>query len=890
MTLVEANDITSSHLHSGHREHFIETRSQKLSRINPATHSPQAAFLSDKGTVRHLRASFSGQMATKEPESQPQRTWVPATIGVCHWQTANDRFGPDAKAAIRDRERVALGLPALGHQASYLWTPEFLDQESVDEHSIYSTLPATQCYRNNLTALSQAYNVCHCGSKAIRCVLTGSQLYFVAYQSYIFVYVPRSIARQRLPRRPDHQFRCEPSKVAPHIGGYVDQVVPHSVNHLTTGFLGNEEIVVACCDDGEVYAYYTREIAEWIALQENSPLKHHAGPKRFRCASAKPPTHFFRENVGVSAWGLAVHRQSRLIAVSSNRREVTVFAFALQRPRRSSQQQEEEDAACGGPAAYVRKRSKNWRIVIALGQTTSNIPNICFIDDEKGGAEKVAAVDIDGCAWIADIWNASQPVSAIRSTDPSLRRSEESVGESSRGWGVLALSDDSFMTVNTLDELIGGAPGEIVPAYGAGSQPMADVEPCVRAIPDNPCPEFESGLDRMDNLQMLFPGQNALQAIASLLGNAEGVFGDDSDEDQIINNDANEGENEDEEDEVDDEDDADEGMEDEDEDVHEEDNETAWAVAAEGVDTDYHSDVSWDGDEFVEEIIIDHVLNEGSTQADPHHSEAPQTLHHPWWYTAESYVPSSPDLVATETDWDKMGGNLVYFPHSGRIAPMPRETIPLAKFLKRSPREYGVCGQGKLHSIPKNYHLIRAYEKDVELRTLRADHLGEKQAIGIYCPNTLTFGSFHDRNLRPYFRATSRMSLIMHVPELSLVIIGSPTGRVLLLTPTRLSNPQSAPTGFAKCPRSGSREVWSHGLRVEWVLPRSSDDICHGQHRRPLHGVAVGPVQDERGVGAAGSGHASTPRRYRLMLHYRNHDIATFEITRQEQTGKLCIF
>ncbi|KAM3426364.1 hypothetical protein MY4824_010001 [Beauveria thailandica] len=814
-------------------------------------------------------------MATKEPEPQPQRRWVPATIGVCHWQTANDRFGPDAKAAIRDRERVALGLPALGHQASYLWSPELLDQESVDEHSIYSTLPATQCYRNNLTALSQAYN-----------------LYFVAYQSYIFVYVPRSIARQRLPRRPDYRFRCEPSQVAPHIGGYVDQIVPHSVNHLTTGFLGNKEIVVACCDDGEVYAYYTREIAEWIALQENSPLAHPAGPKRFRCALAKPPTHFFRENVGVSAWGLAVHRQSRLIAVSSNRREVTVFAFALQRLRKTRQQQEEEDATFDGPAAYVRRRSKNWRIVIALGQTTSNIPNISFIDDEKGGAEKVAAVDIDGCAWIADIWNASQPVSAIRSTDPSLRRSEESIGDSSRGWGVLALSDDSFVTVNTLDELIGGAPGEIIPAYGTGSQPMADVEPCVRAIPDNPCPEFESELDRMDNLQMLFPGQNALQAIAGLLGNAEGVLGGDSDEDQIATNDANEGENDEEdgEDDGDDEDDADEEMEDEDEDVHEQGDHTAWAVAAEGVDTDDHSDVSWDGDEFVEEIIVDHVLNEGSTQVDHYHSDAPQTLHHPWWYTAESYVPSSPDLLATEMEWDEMGETLVYFPHSGRIAPMPRETRPLAKFLKRSPREYGVCGQGKLHNIPRNYHLIRTYEKDVELRTLRADHLGDEQAIGIYCPNTLTFGSFHDRNLRPYFRATSRMSLIMHVPELSLVIIGSPTGRVLLLTPTRLSNPQSAPTGFAKCPRSGSKGVWSHGLRVEWVLPRSSDDICHGQQRRPLHGVAVGPVQDERGVGAAASGHASTPRRYRLMLHYRNHDIATFEITRQEQTGKLCIF
>ncbi len=181
---------------------------------------------------------------------------------------------------------MALGLHPLGHDPEFLWEPEILDEESVTRYSIHKIVPTTQLYRNNLTALSQAYNVCHGASKALRPLLTLLQLYLVAYQSQIFVYVPRSIARQRLPRRPDCRLRCEPSSVAAYIGGYVDGTQPHAVNNLTTGFLGNEEVVVACCDDGDVYAYYTKEIAEWISLQEESPLAHPAKPKRGRSASA----------------------------------------------------------------------------------------------------------------------------------------------------------------------------------------------------------------------------------------------------------------------------------------------------------------------------------------------------------------------------------------------------------------------------------------------------------------------------------------------------------------------------------------------------------------------------------------------------------------------------
>jgi len=37
----------------------------------------------------------------------------------------------------------------------------------------------------------------------------------------------------------------------------------------------------------------------------------------------------FHENVGSSAWGLAIHSRSRLMAVSSNLKQVSVFAFGV---------------------------------------------------------------------------------------------------------------------------------------------------------------------------------------------------------------------------------------------------------------------------------------------------------------------------------------------------------------------------------------------------------------------------------------------------------------------------------------------------------------------------------------------------------------------------------
>lgn len=256
----------------------------------------------------------------------------------------------------------------------------------------------------------------------------------MAYQTQIFVYVPRSISKQSLPCKPDLRLLATPTDVAFCIGGYADPVTPHSINHIITGKLGEEEVLVASCDDGDVYAYYVKDIADWITSKDSLPLQ----PGHRRRNKPSPfayPEPFFRENVGISAWGLAVHQKSRLIAVSSNRSEITVFALALSTSRRNRPEKHTLCKACyhcDQPEAFVRQRSRNWRIIVTLGPSADNIPNICFVDASDGHAEKVSAVDIGGTLWLADIWKPHLGVIRHARSDHILIRSEENIGQKAR--------------------------------------------------------------------------------------------------------------------------------------------------------------------------------------------------------------------------------------------------------------------------------------------------------------------------------------------------------------------------------------------------------------------------------------------------------------------------
>lgn len=194
------------------------------------------------------------------------------------------------------------------------------------------------------------------------------------------------------------------------LSGYINLAKPHSVNQMVISDLGHEEIIAVTCDDGDVVAYTTRSIYD--ALERNT--------------LDDPGAQFIRiktillRNVGESAWGLAVHKWARLIAVSSNAHSITVFAFALCRePSPDSLHESDEGGALPAvdiglgldewvrPFTYseslLRRSTRNFEIL--LEGHTYNVPNIAFCNtDADPTGRYLVSTDIGGATFVWDIW------------------------------------------------------------------------------------------------------------------------------------------------------------------------------------------------------------------------------------------------------------------------------------------------------------------------------------------------------------------------------------------------------------------------------------------------------------------------------------------------------
>lgn len=249
-----------------------------------------------------------------------------------------------------------------------------------------NAVPTIAFWRSNLVALSQRHN-----------------LYFAAYQDKLHVTVPRNLM-QTLPGKSDLVINLPRSSHARIIGGYINPEKPHCVNNMLVGDLGILEVLLMGCDDGDVLVYYTHNILTAIESKgKNSASDYKIKP-------------FLHENVGKTVWGLALHAASRFIAVSSNKKEVTIFMLA-----RSITSRREPI-----PLAHLLRTTKwiniskkespsqheqlgylvyNCVKVLELGETGSNIPCISFVSGENGYAISVLAVDITGHLWTLGIWD-----------------------------------------------------------------------------------------------------------------------------------------------------------------------------------------------------------------------------------------------------------------------------------------------------------------------------------------------------------------------------------------------------------------------------------------------------------------------------------------------------
>ncbi|KAF8457161.1 hypothetical protein BGX38DRAFT_1139474 [Terfezia claveryi] len=235
-----------------------------------------------------------------------------------------------------------------------------------------------------------------------------------ALRCRIHVYQP-TYPSQAFPERPLHILDSEPSTTCI---GLIEPRYPHAINSITIGDLGVEEVLVSAHDDGDVCVWYTRDLTR-IAL---------------------------RRNVGISAWGVALHKGKRLLAVSANSHSIHVFHLGIgekehkaERARRTAS----NDVEMGGNGTLnERPDEPQWSTnpVKILKGHGHNIPSISFLDDASGNW--LVGTSIDGMVIVWDI-------------EKQEKAKETKLSNSEKGWSVLFLQLECFLPTRNEFEGLG---------------------------------------------------------------------------------------------------------------------------------------------------------------------------------------------------------------------------------------------------------------------------------------------------------------------------------------------------------------------------------------------------------------------------------------------------
>lgn len=187
-------------------------------------------------------------------------------------------------------------------------------------------------------------------------------------------------------------------------GSGIDSQDPHSITRLHVDYLGFSEILLAACDDGDVVGYSIKDIHRAVAQQkddddQDDTQSHVQTGVRL----------LFQRNVGKSAWGLAVHREARMIAISANTHKVTVLAWALADLENTNNVH--SDIPSFAPSDDGSKFPRQIDCVITISAST-NIPSVAFCNNGHDPTGNLLITSsIDGKTMM---WNLQHPTAPRR--------------------------------------------------------------------------------------------------------------------------------------------------------------------------------------------------------------------------------------------------------------------------------------------------------------------------------------------------------------------------------------------------------------------------------------------------------------------------------------------
>lgn len=272
---------------------------------------------------------------------------------------------------------------------------------------------------------------------------------------------------------------------SPGLTGYLDRDEPHAINYLIVQKLGKDEVIATVRDDGDVDVTLVRHVVHAI----NTRLSSAQAVTEPIADNVKP---LFQRNVGISAWGLAIHSQARIIAVSSNRHEVTIFRFGLvddARVSRSPRSDSDVGEDLGDPQEELGDRAESARPKRSADVTRqvlngeANIPHIAFCntgDDPHG--RWLLTTDISGVCRAIDLHKFAL-VQAFRFGPAFGTPLGGSYDRMNAGWGIMFLDTRSFVAQGKISAALGLEDGEALPD-AQSDQRIWDLSRTTRHLPD----------------------------------------------------------------------------------------------------------------------------------------------------------------------------------------------------------------------------------------------------------------------------------------------------------------------------------------------------------------------------------------------------------------------
>jgi hypothetical protein len=274
---------------------------------------------------------------------------------------------------------------------------------------------------------------------------------------------------------------------SPDLTGYLDADEPHAINYLIVQKLGKDEVVATVRDDGDVEAILVRHVVHAITTRINNS---EAGEPM---ADVRP---LFQRNVGISAWGLAIHTQARMIAVSSNRHEVTVFRFGLVDGKLDSSDSppRRDISAIDGQSrnGHDRKSTdddvdcrpdRDADVTRQVLNGEANIPHVSFCntgDDPDG--RWLLTTDISGVCRAIDLHKFAL-VQAFRFGSSIGTPHGGGYDRLNAGWGIIFLDKRSFIAQDTIQDALGMEETDVLPDAKSDMR-IWDISKTTRSMPD----------------------------------------------------------------------------------------------------------------------------------------------------------------------------------------------------------------------------------------------------------------------------------------------------------------------------------------------------------------------------------------------------------------------